>query len=826
MNSIQNKLSSTPVGAGTHENLVGEARAACAKIAPLWPLKDFVAVNPFNGLTDRPFLDVCDLMAQLVPGGMQMPLDYYHTQFKAGAISVKDLEAALTQAPRVLGESWLPSLDEIDLASLTNGSPDDVDGVSILSVAEAVDTLSGSQWSSHVIEEIGQFCAAYFDERQSAWRFPWKSLPLYNAWREAAGIDANVEILGLSGFRKRVMAMPEHAEDAIVAALISLGLDTSTCENYLHKLLLTIRGWAGHVQYRVRENAMRGRDDTTLLQLLAIRLAYEPALLARFDSPALREFWTPTSDSPADHRIVLIQFLWQLAEENAWQRQLFQSLRLSRSADHPNSPIRPDVQAVFCIDVRSEVFRRALESASPGIETLGFAGFFGLPIEYIPFGKRHGSSQCPVLLTPQYCVHEHAVDVGLGVAALRRMRIGNRISHAWNAFKNSAISCFSFVETAGLWFGPKILRDAFFPKAPSAACSLAVRPSVDRATDASSTDGISLEDRVQLAIGALRNMGLTKNFARLVVLCGHGSHTTNNPYASSLDCGACGGHAGDSNARVGAAILNDPDVRLALADHGIPVPADTWFVAALHNTTTDEVTVFDVSEIPDSHRQDLRDFNRCLHVAGAGARGERAGMLGLDPCDPKLQDKILHRSLDWAQVRPEWGLAGNAAFIAAPRDRTKMSNFGGRVFLHNYDHATDSDDRTLELILCAPMVVANWINLQYFASTVNNAVFGSGNKITHNVVGTLGVCQGNAGDLQTGLPMQSVSDGSQPMHAPLRLHVVLEVSPGRIDAILAKHDAVRNLTENGWLKLFAMEDAGAMVHHRLPDGTWERVVIV
>jgi len=56
-------------------------------------------------------------------------------------------------------------------------------------------------------------------------------------------------------------------------------------------------------------------------------------------------------------------------------------------------------------------------------------------------------------------------------------------------------------------------------------------------------------------------MGLVGAVAPYVLLCGHGSSTTNNPYGSALDCGACGGYAGDVNARAAAALLNDPAVR-------------------------------------------------------------------------------------------------------------------------------------------------------------------------------------------------------------------------------------------------------------------------
>jgi uncharacterized protein YbcC (UPF0753/DUF2309 family) len=799
------------------------ARAACARIAPLWPLQHFVAVNPFVGLSDRPITDVCDLMQRLVPGGMQMPAGYYTEKIGAGSLSGADLANALGMAVKVLPpvqaqqvRGWTPRhLREI-LASHRSGEGEAL----LLTVAEALDRHRGTKWTSAIVEAIGRFCAAYFDAGQSAWRLPWTGLPLFQAWREYASLDAAFEMLGLPDFRAWVKSLPADAESALSHLLPSFRLEEGL-DDFLHKQLLTIRGWAGYVQYGVRDNGMHGRADDSLFQLLAIRVALDAALLARFDSPAFREFWPLHGD--ANSESVLARFVGQLADEHAWQRQLFAKLHTARAMVGPTAAGRPAAQAVFCIDVRSEIFRRALESAAPKVQTLGFAGFFGLPIETVPFGQRDGVPQCPVLLTPKYRVREtlRGASADEEQQALRRKRLGKRITHSWNSFKNSAISCFSFVETAGLAFGAHLFRSAFAPGRPAMQHDGKCGPVL--APDAQGHGGIPLADRVTLGLGALRNMGLTHNFGRLVLLCGHGSATTNNPYAAGLDCGACGGHAGDTNARVGAAILNDPAVRAALAQEGVAIPEDTWFLGGLHNTTTDEVTLFDLDLLPESHREDLTNLQSWLAIAGGRARKERAALLGLDRADANLDVKVSARSRDWAQVRPEWGLAGNAAFIAAPRARTQGAALGGRAFLHDYDHRADADNSTLELIMCAPMVVANWINLQYFASTVNNAVFGSGNKVIHNVVGTLGVCLGNGGDLQTGLPLQSVHDGERWIHEPLRLHVLLEAPRARIEAVLAKHEAVRHLVEHGWLLLFAIEDEGAALHRYLPGKQWEPI---
>ena len=231
--------------------------------------------------------------------------------------------------------------------------------------------------------------------------------------------------------------------------------------------------------------------------------------------------------------------------------------------------------------------------------------------------------------------------------------------------------------------------------------------------------------------------------------------------------------------------------------------------------------IFDEATAPASHRAEIAALKERLAAAAELARLERAALLGVEKGTGTRQ-KILARSRDWSQVRPEWGLAGNAAFIAAPRARTAGLDLGGRAFLHSYEHDKDDGFRVLELIMTAPMVVASWINLQYFGSTTNNKVFGSGNKTLHNVVGQIGVLEGNGGDLRTGLPLQSVHDGKRFIHEPLRLNVFIEAPEAAMEEVMRKNEDVRALVENGWLHLHALHSDGRIRRFRAP-GDWRDV---
>ena len=533
--------------------------------------------------------------------------------------------------------------------------------------------------------------------------------------------------------------------------------------------------------------------NSTITDFLTIRLLWEEALFQRYNKQICIK-WdaaraahgaavAPTADNVVDAVL-------QEAAERAAQRGLAKTLAApARTAIDS----RPTLQAAFCIDVRSEVFRRGLEAVNPGVTTLGFAGFFGLTASHRRFASDAKELRMPVLLNPGFTTCSGGPEDAL---ADNSARFNARAKRAWARFKLAAVSSFAFVEATGPIYAAKLFRDAIGLKAR--AVSHDPPPRFDPALD--------ITARTNVAETVLRSMSLKCNFARLVLLVGHGANVVNNPHASGLHCGACGGYSGDVNARLLASLLNDPQVRSGLVSRGIEIPSDTLFLGALHDTTTDDVTIYADDHPSTSHRRDLDQAKSSLETAGKLARGERALRL------PRARrgGRIRSRSRDWSEVRPEWALAGCKAFIAAPRKRTTGKNLEGRAFLHDYDWKKDNDFGVLELIMTAPVVVASWISLQYYGSTVAPQAFGSGNKLLHNVTGGIGVVEGNGGVLRAGLPWQSVHDGEQYVHEPLRLSVCIEAPREAMTDVLRRHASIRKLFDNRWMHLFALDDDGQM----------------
>lgn len=816
--------------------------ALAARVLPVhYPLRAFIAVNPLAGFEDRPFGEAVRAAEQLYGRPMRLPRSAMRAAYAAGRITDDDIDAVLARRCGAQADQLVLPLGDRVVTAVAAWRADLLTAPE-LPAPRRHGTRSeqlAPRLARHVDELTARWCAAYAGAPEAAFPLPGATAGFYPAWRRLVMDERSLP----RRVRGRLQPLPDRAEDAVLRALRALGVDRDGRRGCLEAHLTALPGWAAYARWSAGRTG-----ELDLVDYLAVRLTYETALLADLSPPHTGHLPEPTGSrngaaggSPgqrarrvADHLgavlaaegelATLAQLLARVCDENRDEIWLeayegHHQDRLLRALDRPAPPLppsaddRPAAQVICCIDARSEGLRRRLESLG-AYETYGFAGFFAVSIRYTDLAGGAPADLCPVLIEPAYDVREIPSPGTARAAGRRRSGLAALAAteHAFHAAKDSVAGPFALAEAGGVVGAPLA---AVKTLAPRLAALLRRRGRSRVAPDAPTVLDLgpqfTVDDQVLYAEVTLRTIGLHRRFARLVVLCAHGSTTENNPYQAALDCGACGGQRGAPTARAATAILNRVDVRAGLRGRGIDIPPDTWFVAAEHDTAVDEVELLDQHLVPASHGADLERLAGHLATAGRELAAERCALLPGASGRGSRRAAARHvrrRAADWAQVFPEWGLAGNAAFVVGPREMTVGLDLARRAFLHSYDADADPDGTALEMILTAPLVVAQWISCQYYFSAVAPQVFGAGTKTVHNVVGSVGVLAGQAGDLRLGLPWQSVAVGDRLVHEPMRLLAVVQAPLARLDDVIGRNPVLQRLFGHGWVPLAAREAPG------------------
>jgi uncharacterized protein YbcC (UPF0753/DUF2309 family) len=330
--------------------------------------------------------------------------------------------------------------------------------------------------------------------------------------------------------------------------------------------------------------------------------------------------------------------------------------------------------------------------------------------------------------------------------------------------------------------------------------------------------GFSLSEMADRIGGLLRNIGLTANFAPLVVVVAHGSSSVNNPHFAAYDCGACSGKPGAPNARAFAWMANQAAVRVILRERGIDIPDTTRFLAALHNTSRDEITYFDEQELGKHPVNELHAFKHAMQHALARNARERCRWFELGPqshSNQEAHEHVISRASSIFEPRPEYNHSNNLYCVVGRRALTRDLFLDRRSFLHSYDPNTDPNGEILAKIMAAVFPVCGGINLEYLFCRIDNSVYGAGTKLPHNVIGLLGVANGVEGDLRTGLPQQMIE-----VHEPARLLIVIEQTPEIIDMTFAKLGDLTEWAENQWVRVAACVPGSCELFLYSKDG-WE-----
>lgn len=762
------------------------------------PLKDFIHHNTLHGFQEFDFFTGIGTARKWFGYKVYISLNEYREKYNSGQISEQILQHVIKKhAP--LGDSfgWKNAM---------------ISGKFPLEKTSTVGRLreqwkfkKGLDFDVFIQPVLFQILGAFLDQGISSWSFPYADLPF---WKALQSLESNSVHGVLQSTQAKKLLMKESLE---TIELLYLLLGSSTLfEQYIFDQQFTHAGWSGLVATIEShpETLLRPRS-ITLEELIKFQLLLELDLIyAKWeDNWEPMNYWVDSTlvmspfqvFEPTELDFVLM--LWQRALETSYYHEVLSALQLNvllgnnQGTQPVVKPAVPSFQAMFCIDDRECSIRRHVEEIDKHCATYGTPGFFNLEFYYKPENSNFITKHCPAPVQPKYLIKE------------KQSSKKHQGEMHFNTSSHTIVGGWLMAQIMGFWSALKLVKGIFFPSMDGNSssslnhlgetASLTVEHQGEFEGDLQI--GYTVEEMIVRALGLFRSIGMVDTFAPFVYIIGHGSSTTNNPHYAAYDCGACSGRPGSVNARVLATILNRTDVRQGLSQHGINLPKETVFIGALHDTTRDEI-VFYTRDLPPNwnvkqHQSNEQIFKSALQL-NAKERSRRFALI-----NPQLSLRLTHqkvklRSVSVFEPRPELNHATNALCIIGRREFSQHVFLDRRAFLNTYNWKLDSTGDSLYSIIKAAAPVCGGINLEYYFSRVDNNSLGAGSKLPHNVVGLVGVSNGVAGDLRTGLPSQMIE-----VHDPLRLLMIVEQLPEVVFRVIQRDAATYEWFKNEWVNL-------------------------
>ncbi len=642
---------------------------------------------------------------------------------------------------------------------------------------------------------------SYLDQGISMWNFP----------VEYKGFLSSIKELEKNSFTsffktERARNILLHRDCEISSLLKIIVGDESLYKQYLFDQQFAHQGWAGLVS--TVEDLPQSLLDTKKISLHDV-IVFE--LLLEIDTldNKFGKIWAPLASriekKPIDifadvpeTELSLVMAIWQSAYEWTYYNEVLAGIKIAGNSNA--SSFTKSFQAMFCIDDRECSIRRHLEKLDSTCETFGTPGFFTVEFFFQPENGKFYTKLCPAPVTPKYLIKE------LG----HKAKMGTDVHFAKGT--QGLLRGWLISQTLGFWSAFRLLLTIFRPKeSPTMVSSFEHMDPISTLTieNKNTSDienglqiGFTIEEMANRVEALLKSIGLVKDFAPLVYVVGHGASSVNNTYYAGYDCGACSGRPGSVNARVMAFMANHTEVRKVLSTRGLTIPTETQFLGGLHDTTRDEIALYDENTLSvkntESHQKNMEVFKKALDL-NAKERSRRFESINTRQKPAAIHKEIKTRSVSLFEPRPEYNHATNTLCIIGRRALTKSLFLDRRAFMNSYDYTIDPEGKILFGIMKPIGPVCGGINLEYFFSRTDNQKLGAGTKLPHNVMGLFGVANGTDGDLRPGLPSQMIE-----IHDPIRLLVIVEHFPEIVLQTIQKLPEMYEWFVNDWVHLVAM----------------------